>query len=67
MGIELRGVYDGVVVWIEADGSMTNRFAGIPGLERRAAAAQAWIEAHQCPDDASSACETSANPTTPES
>ena len=49
MGIQLRGVYDGVSVWVEPDGTYTNRWAGQPGLERRAAAAQAWIDAQGAP------------------
>lgn len=60
IGVTVRGVYDGVLVWIEPDGSLTNRFAGIPGLERRARAGQDWIDAQQ----AAAAAQTATSPTT---
>lgn len=43
-GIEIRGVYDGVAIWVLKDGTWLNRFAGEPGYERRAARIQAYIE-----------------------
>lgn len=33
IGIEIQGVYDGVCVWVDPDGSMRNRFRG-EGSER---------------------------------
>lgn len=44
IGVIIPGVYDGVLVWEEPDGTYTNRWAGVPGMERRAAAAQEWID-----------------------
>ena len=43
-GIEIRGIYDGVAVWVLKDGTWLNRFAGEPGYERRAARIQKWID-----------------------
>ena len=43
-GIEIRGVYDGVAVWVLKDGTMVNRFADEPGYERRAARIQEYID-----------------------
>jgi hypothetical protein len=46
-GIEIRGVYDGVAVWVLKDGTMVNRFADEPGYERRAARIQEYIDFHE--------------------
>jgi hypothetical protein len=43
-GIVLPEVYDGISVWLLKDGSMVNRWAGIPGMEYRAAQAQRYID-----------------------
>ena len=53
MGIELRGVCDGVSVWVEPDGTMTNEWEhykdDCPGshMRRRYEAAQEYIEQQQ--------------------
>ena len=41
--IELRGVYDGWSVRVLKDGTRINRWAGIPGYERRAAVVDAYL------------------------
>lgn len=41
--IELRGVYDGWSVKVLKDGTRINRWAGIPGYERRAAIVEAFL------------------------
>jgi hypothetical protein len=38
-----EGIYDGVIVWVLNDGRRINRFAGVKGMERRAAAVDAWL------------------------
>lgn len=45
--IEIRGVYDGYSVIVLKDGTWVNRWAGVPGYERRAAATQEYIEANR--------------------
>ena len=53
MGIELRGVYDGVSVWVGEDGSLTNRWEhykdDCPGshMRQRYEAAQEYINQQQ--------------------
>lgn len=32
------GIYDGVIVWVMKTGQLVNRWKGVPGAERRAAA-----------------------------
>jgi len=55
IGIELPDVYDGVSVWMEPDGTYTNRGAALADrypegsidraiIQRRADAAQQWID-----------------------
>lgn len=46
IGVEVRGLGDGVAVWLEPDDTLTNRWAGVPGCETRAAAIDAWIETY---------------------
>jgi hypothetical protein len=41
IGIEIRGIYDGVSVWKLPDGTLVNRW---PEGDGRHAATQAWIE-----------------------
>lgn len=41
IGIEIRGVYDGVSVWKLPDGTLVNRWTE---GDRRYAETQAWIE-----------------------
>lgn len=38
-----EGIYDGVIVWVLKDGRRINRFAGVEGMERRAARVDAWL------------------------
>lgn len=42
-GIEMPEIYDGIIAWRLTDGSLINRWAGVPGYERRAARVDAWI------------------------
>lgn len=42
-GIEVPEIYDGIIVWRLKDGTLVNRWADIPGYERRAARVDAWI------------------------
>jgi hypothetical protein len=42
-GIELPHVYDGVSVWVMKDGTRVNRWADVPGYERRAAEVDEWL------------------------
>lgn len=54
-GIELRHIYDGVSVWIEADGTLTNRWVDAREAAtqtnsvryRRWKATQEWINAQE--------------------
>lgn len=49
-GIELPHIYDGVSVWVEPDGTLTNRWAGAkfdPGQQRRFEETQKWIDANK--------------------
>ena len=41
IGIEIRGIYDGVSVWKLPDGTLVNRW---PEYDRRHAETQAWID-----------------------
>ena len=45
-GVEIPGLYDGVAYWVMKDGSRVNRWAGIEGYERRAAAVQKVMDAN---------------------
>lgn len=49
IGIELPHIYDGVSVWIEPDGTLTNRWAGFyKGTHRRRfEETQKWIDAYE--------------------
>ncbi len=38
-----EGIYDGVIVWVLNDGRLINRFAGVEGMERRAARVDDYI------------------------
>lgn len=48
-GIEIRGVYDGISVWVLKDGTKVNRWIDpktanpYPGYEKRAATVDAYI------------------------
>lgn len=54
-GIELPHIYDGVSVWVEADGTLTNRWAEYardgatlhPVYQRRSDLTQQWIDANK--------------------
>jgi hypothetical protein len=43
LGLEIPELYDGVAIWVDEDGTMTNRLASMPGLEERAAKVDRWI------------------------
>lgn len=50
-GIEVSEIYDGVIVWVLKDGTWVNRFADMPGYERRAARVQAYIDRNTQPQE----------------
>jgi len=37
------GIYDGVIAWVMKDGTIVNRWAGVPGAKRRAAAVDRYL------------------------
>ena len=45
--IELRGVYDGWSVAVMKDGRRLNRWAEVPGYERRAATVDAYLNGEE--------------------
>ncbi len=44
VGIYVKGVYDGVIIWMLVDGTYINRFEGVPGYEHVAAEAAKYID-----------------------
>jgi hypothetical protein len=38
-----EGIYDGTIAWVMKDGTIVNRWAGVPGFERRAAAVERYL------------------------
>lgn len=44
VGIQIRGVYDGVIIWMLLDGTYINRFKDVAGYEDIAAQAAKHIE-----------------------
>ena len=42
--IEIRGIYDGYSITVLKDGTVINRWAGVPGHEERAARTQEYID-----------------------
>ena len=38
------GIYDGIIAWKMKDGTILNRWAGVPGCDFRAAATQKLID-----------------------
>jgi hypothetical protein len=42
--IEIRGLYDGWSIAVMKDGTVVNRWAGLAGYERRAAATDEYIK-----------------------
>lgn len=38
-----EGIYDGIIAWVMKDGTTVNRWAGVPGYERRAARVEIYL------------------------
>lgn len=38
-----EGIFDGVIAWVMKDGSIVNRWAGVTGCSRRAAAVDRYL------------------------